>query len=59
MKRLLAITVVALLFSVMFLVSVVAAGPVSTPTKAKWTGTLYDVGYCEGSTVSNPIIHDH
>ena len=47
MKRLFSITVVALLFSVMFLVGVcVAAGPVPIPTTAKWTGTLYDVGFC-------------
>ena len=46
MKRLFAIAVVTLLFSVMFLVGLGVAGPVSTPTKAKWTGTLYDVGFC-------------
>ena len=47
MKRLFSITVVMLLFSVMFLVGVsVASGPVPIPTTAKWTGTLYNVGIC-------------
>ena len=58
MKRLFAITAVTLLFSVMFLVGGVAAGPVSTPTTAKWTGTLYNVGDCEGSTDSDPITYN-
>ncbi len=58
MKRLVAITVVTLLFSVIFFASVcVAAGPVSTPTTAKWTGTLYNVGFCAGSTASAPITY--
>lgn len=58
MKRVFAITVVTLLFSVIFLSSVcVAANPVSTPTKARWTGILYDVGFCAGSTDSAPITY--
>jgi len=58
MKRTLALTTVLFLFSTLFIVGVcVAGGPVSTPTTAKWTGTLYDVGYCAGSTASDPIIH--
>ena len=58
MKRLFSIMVVTLLFSVIFLASVcVAAGPVPIPTTAKWTGTLYDVGFCEGSTALAPVTH--
>lgn len=58
MKRVFAITVVTLLFPVIFLASVcVAAGPVSTPMNARWTGTLYDVGFCAGSTASAPITY--
>ena len=45
MKRLFSITVVMLLFSVMFFVGVcVAGGPVTKPLKAKWTGTTLQCG---------------
>lgn len=58
MKRLFAISVVMLLSSAMFFVVVGAgAGPVEKkPASGMWSGTIYDVGYCAGSTTEAPVI---
>jgi len=58
MKRLFSITLVMLLSSAMFFVVASAgAGPVEKkPASGMWSGTIYDVGYCAGSTNEAPII---
>ncbi|MBP2685276.1 MAG: hypothetical protein H6Q81_181, partial [Deltaproteobacteria bacterium] len=55
MKRLFAITVVGLLFSVMFLGGVCVAGdPVTKPFTAQWSGAIYSVGPCVDPDPSLP-----
>ena len=52
MRKLLFLSTVLLLLSVMSLAGVcVAGGPQSKPFVAKWTGTLYDAGFCDANNV--------
>jgi hypothetical protein len=51
MKKTRFLSTAVILFSVMFLAGVCVAGGPPKPGAAKWTGTLYDVGYCDATHV--------
>lgn len=56
MKRLFAITFVILLSSGMFLAGAYAGdGEITKSLSGMWNGTIYQVGYCVGSTPMAPI----
>lgn len=58
MKRSLTFSVTALLFSAMFLTVAAYSGDggVTKSSTGMWSGTIYQVGYCDGSTATAPII---
>jgi hypothetical protein len=57
MKRFFAITLVMLLSSAMFFVVVCegAGNADKKPASGMWSGTIYDVGFCAGSTPEAPV----